>query len=398
MTRIITIFICSSILFAQSQVGTWFCQDYQVQLTLGSDGSYQMQHSGGLSQGVYQVQGNQLWMKDNSAYQSVGYYAAMPDGNHLNLTDGNGVMMSFVRKAENSAVAPSQMQNGERLASAQGLELFQGHVEVGIGLTEFILGHKVKVSEHQELKAKLIEEFRMAPQETIQQITEIDLALRRLATLQDPVQIGLARQQLYAALFLATAQMNEHEKPLLVQVLNRYIKVLASDPQNQLVLTQQDAMGMMNYLVFLNRCQGIEVQLNKAEQEQFIAEMAQQFQFLPAEQKQVLCCASLIWRTIESNWSNMNAAQRNQFMASMNQQMPAQGYGNANYGQSSHTQNSGTQKSMADMQADFNARQNMFQMMQNMNLNSHATSLNIIENMGGTGNYWEVTDQPYWMN
>lgn len=37
----------------------------------------------------------------------------------------------------------------------------------------------------------------------------------------------------------------------------------------------------------------------------------------------------------------------------------------------------------------FNASMNT---MQRMQLESHATSLNIIENMGGTGNYWEVKD------
>jgi hypothetical protein len=31
-------------------------------------------------------------------------------------------------------------------------------------------------------------------------------------------------------------------------------------------------------------------------------------------------------------------------------------------------------------------------MMNEMNMNTHATSLNIIENTGGTGNYWSVVD------
>ena len=33
-----------------------------------------------------------------------------------------------------------------------------------------------------------------------------------------------------------------------------------------------------------------------------------------------------------------------------------------------------------------------FQTMMNMNTLSHATSLNIIENIGGTGDYWKVVD------
>jgi len=40
------------------------------------------------------------------------------------------------------------------------------------------------------------------------------------------------------------------------------------------------------------------------------------------------------------------------------------------------------------------ARQNMFRIMNNINHQTHATSLNIIENIGGTGNYWKVVDLP----
>ena len=44
------------------------------------------------------------------------------------------------------------------------------------------------------------------------------------------------------------------------------------------------------------------------------------------------------------------------------------------------------------MRRDYNSRRQMFNMMNNMNMNSHALSMNIIENIGGTGNYWEVVD------
>ncbi len=49
-------------------------------------------------------------------------------------------------------------------------------------------------------------------------------------------------------------------------------------------------------------------------------------------------------------------------------------------------------KSIYQMQSELNAKQNMFNMMQNMNTNSHALYMNIAENIGGTGNYWEVVD------
>ena len=51
-----------------------------------------------------------------------------------------------------------------------------------------------------------------------------------------------------------------------------------------------------------------------------------------------------------------------------------------------------TSSGTADAMRDYQARQSMFQMMNDMNMNSHALSLNIIENIGGTGNYWNVVD------
>ncbi len=54
--------------------------------------------------------------------------------------------------------------------------------------------------------------------------------------------------------------------------------------------------------------------------------------------------------------------------------------------------NKSKKKSIYQMQSELNAKQNMFNMMQNMNTNSHALSMNIAENIGGTGNYWEVVD------
>ncbi len=34
----------------------------------------------------------------------------------------------------------------------------------------------------------------------------------------------------------------------------------------------------------------------------------------------------------------------------------------------------------------------LMDVMSNIMLNQHVTTMNIIENIGGTGNYWEVTD------
>jgi hypothetical protein len=46
-------------------------------------------------------------------------------------------------------------------------------------------------------------------------------------------------------------------------------------------------------------------------------------------------------------------------------------------------------------QQDLWHQQQMWDMMNTMSLQNHATTLNIIENIGGTGDYWEITDDPW---
>jgi hypothetical protein len=112
---------------------------------------------------------------------------------------------------------------------------------------------------------------------------------------------------------------------------------------------------------------------------------------MPIEQKRLLCTASLIWQLLESNWNRMTPAQKQQYKSAYfsqsGQKTPA--YQPPQTG-GSYTPSSA--KSPAEQMREYNARQNMYRMMNEMNMNSHALSLNIIENIGGTGNYWNVVD------
>jgi len=391
----------------QSFMGDWSSPQTGIKLSLRANGTYSMVHSAGTSNGNFQIRGNEIWMQDQNGSAPVGYYIAMNNA-ALTLTDGNGTPMSFTRAggtgfqpAPSSSPAPMAQNGpvqGQVLSSKNGLQLKQGHVDIGIGLTEFILGYAVTPAERKELQDRLIVEFGMNPQEALRQLNDIGNALNKLHTLTDPAQIGQGRQALFAALYLGTMQMQENQKPLIVQVLNRHIKALAIDQKNQLVLTDRDALGICNYLAFFSTLQGSPVDVTPDYFQSFSSDLVSRFPSFPLEQKQLMCSGSLLWTMIESNWKKMTPDQQRQFQASVLQQMPAQqGYAqNDSWKNSSgYSNNTGSRKkSIAEMQADFNAKQNMFQMMQNMNTQTNATTLNIIENIGGTGNYWEVTDVP----
>ena len=190
--------------------------------------------------------------------------------------------------------------------------------------------------------------------------------------------------------------MVEEQKPLMIRVINRYIKVLAYDQRNNLILTNRDVDGYINYVAFNSELAGQKILVNNAVRNSVAQQLISNFVSMHLSQKQMLSSASLIWQLTEWNWKRLNQAQKNQYIMAYRKQIAgnfrqsSQGPG---YGQQQWTppQNK-SKKSLSQMRADFNAKQNMFKMMQNMNTNSHALSLNIIENIGGTGNYWKVTD------
>lgn len=284
---------------------------------------------------------------------------------------------------------------GRVIAEQAGHKLTHGHLRTGIDLTHFIIGHKIKDNEIRSLKQKLVEEFKTAPVPILKEITGIANAMEKVYNSTDPLRIGLVRQELFTAFFKATRNMKEDRKPLMIRMINRYIKVLAYDERNNLVLTNRDVDGYMNYLIFNSELSGRKIDANYAVRREVSAQLVKNFHSMPLPQKQMLASASLIWQLFDANWKRMTQSQRNQYIAAYRNQISnnfnrnVQGPG---YGQQWKPPQGAHKKSMSQMRSEFNAKQNMFRMMQNMNTNSHALSLNIIENIGGTGNYWNVVD------
>jgi hypothetical protein len=272
------------------------------------------------------------------------------------------------------------------LATQNGYRLTRSHVAVGADLIRFISGTPVHPDELAQMERQSMLEFQIDPALFIQQIGQLAQALQALQTLTDPAQIGLGRQQLFAELHLATRPIPPADRPLLIQLLERRIQVLAVDAVNRLVLTDRDVDGMLRYLAFIGQLQQQPLSLTPDLQREFTAAMTQQFPSMALEQKQLLCMASILWTVMEANWNRMAPAQRQQLQQSIAGQYAAPAPSAAPPGPSPTLS-----------MADWNANQNMMRMMNDMSLQNHAVSMNIIENMGGSGNYWEVVDQPSWM-
>jgi len=400
-----------SILYSQTLDGTWQENTYNISLILATDGQYQLQYPNGRSQGRYQFNGQMLCLQDMSGTPPVCYSLVKLSIDTLILRDATGVMMNYHRQRGSQQDSTPSGQQDTRdyvtknpgaaaiLAQKGNYTLTNNHFLAGLGILQFVIGQTVKPIELQELKTKLVEEFQLAPTEVLRQLESLGNSLAAIHKASDPVRIGLARQEIFSALYLATLPLKEMEKPLMVQIMNRYIKVLAYDAVNKLVLTDKDALGMINYLAFNSQLLGQEMQVTPSVQQSVISDLVNRFPTMSVEQKRLLCSASLIWQLIETNWNRMTMQQRQQyknaFVSHMGKQAssyPSSPTGTGYPASSTTTKSSNSSKSALEQMREYNARQSMLRMMNRMNMNSHALSLNIIENIGGTGNYWKVID------
>jgi len=430
MHRLLTVIVMMllfSPLAARNVAGTWHDARIQATMVLHADGTYQLQYPNGSSQGRYTANGNNFCLYHQSGAAAVCYTVTGYNGNQMMLQDANGVMLNYVRQQQQQSptlpgggvqpqaapqpATPPQAPTagGGVLAQKGNFTLTSNHLEIGVNLTQFIIGQAVKPSERNELRLKLIEEFNAMPQQALQQIDGLGQSMQKIRSLTNAVQIGYARQQLFAALYKATYQMQEYQKPLLIQVINRYIKVLAFDPANNLVMTDKDALGLMKYLAFNSELMGQKIEISQQLYQSTVAEMVQKFQTMPLQQKQVLCSSGLLWQYVEYCWNQLSPAQKKQYQTQFLAQVQAQNpnyqqyqtqpdYSSQQYQQQyqqyqqQYQQQGQTKKSPAEMMRDFNSRQQLYNMMSNMSTMSHVTSLNIIENMGDSGGYWKMTD------
>lgn len=378
-------------LLGQSAAGTWLDANYNITLQLNANWTYSLQYPNGSSQGRFSINGNRLCLQDSRGGQPVCYTVQRFTANQMIMVDATGVTMNFNRQS--GAAGPALPQgnteaatNNNVLAQKDSFTLTGAHFQIGIDLPQFIIGHTVKPSEVKELKTQLIKEFNQSPKAVLNEFNSLAGSMQKIKSITDPLSIGYARQQLFTAFYKATRQMPEYQKPLMIQVINRYIKVMAYDEANNLALTNRDVDGMVKYLAFNSELRGQPIQLTPQLSQSVAQELVQKFSQMSIDQKKLLCSASLLWQLVEFNWNRLSSAQKQQYKNSFVAQVQP------NYTPATPSASSNKPKSAAESMRNWNAKQQMFKMMMDMNTQSHVTSLNIIENMGGTGDYWKVVD------
>ena len=312
-------------------------------------------------------------------------------------------------KAQNATWGNYDINAQNVLAQSQGYTMTEGLFNKGLRFSEFLLGTKFTEEEIQQGLQESIAGFQANPQQTIQETEQVDAQMQILYQLNGPIKIGLARSAMICQLYAAFQQSTE--QPLLRQLMDKYTPVLAYDPPNLLAYTEQDFQAYLELMMFNYRFYGQEIYFDEPTTNQYRQYFVNQFLQGTLEFRQSLCVMSELGPYIIASYQNLNEQQQQNVQASFYQQnipqqsTPQDEYTRDEYGNIDYTNPANIEKmwppgvnTKEEKQAylakrsseiqSFNAGMNM---MNNMNLENHATMLNVINNMGGgDGSYWEV--------
>ncbi len=299
------------------------------------------------------------------------------------------------------------------LASSGGYNYTEGHFNKALRFLEFLLGTQITETEKQQGLKESIDEFHKHPQQSLQEVNEVDMQMQQLYQLTNPVQIALARSSMLSQLFQAAQYMEE--KPLMIRLMDKYTPMLANDPQNMLVFTESDFQGYLKINKLYAKALGQKLQYSEQEIQQMRTYLSGQFNNMSLEQKQNLCVMAVIAEYSEASYNRMSnsekAAWQNQIIERQAYQYQVQNNVNDPFQQGYNYQqqkanyevewpqgvNTKAEKQayLRQMRSRMNANAANFSIMNDMMLNNHATMLNTIENFGNTGNYWEVKYNDY---
>jgi hypothetical protein len=397
---------------AQSVAGKWYNSDYSITMILNEDASYELYNaqnalteSGqfGIQQQYFLLQSAQTGL--TTTYQILGY-----DGKQFNFFDpSSNVQFNFQR--QQAATQPLSDVGGRSLATKDGIELKQGHVDVYVRMMEFVVGQSLSTSDKSNIQRTCLEGFNENPAVQIQDAMSVRNSMSQIYALTDIGQISTARLMFISEFHKNWGQIQSTE---LGRLLKKYAPVETYDANTGLALTRKDLDGFIDFIDFMNSTVGGAQGMSMADKNSYKKQIVQNFATIGQEQQASVCMGSLLNNVMRENWKNMSYQQREQLKQQLLGQpaysyTPPETYNEDNWMSGFEDNNwkpspelealrnkvnngTATDADFVNYKAELDAQNMFFQTMNNMNTMSHVTSLNIIENMGGTGNYWETVD------
>jgi hypothetical protein len=270
------------------------------------------------------------------------------------------------------------------LVEKDGYQYTQENFNRSVKFVKFICGIQLTEEEKEALKQGEINDFNANPATALQNVAYVDEQMQQLYALEDVLQIGLARSVLIANLYSTIYQLPPDNA--FKQIFNTHTVVLALDPYNNLSFTQKDLDAYFDYLTFNAALMGSHYGYNQETRAAYAQSIINQFLYGDYQTKSTLAMMKIYFEYVQTVYQKLPDDKKNDFTNSITNNYNELTKQNGNQAQSSQEQTSTN---------DWQTQQMYFNTMQDIMLQQHATSLNIIENIGGTGNYWEVVNDPW---
>jgi hypothetical protein len=306
------------------------------------------------------------------------------------------------------AQLPMTSPSGNVLFTANGQQYTQDHFNKEVRFVEFIIGAPMTEGEKQLGLQETAQSFSFDPAGVIQAAQEVDTQMQQILQLTDVAQIGRMRSGLIYQIYSGTQHLQQ--KPFIVQLMMKYVPLLAFDASNTLAFTAGDCQAFIQLMQLQAQMAGQNAQLNAQQINEIQQSLVQQFPYLSLEQKQSLCGMQVLYGYLSNVYAQMTPEQKQQMQTQMVQQQMAQQQQQLSGADAAFAQGVQQAQQQAAMEAQWPAgaqtpeqKQAYLQQMRgNMNANAaamniyndtmmgtHATMLNTIENFGDTGAYWE---------
>ncbi len=407
MKKTLWIFLSSlstvfSALHAQSIAGTWLLPQNGVQLTLSEPdargyGQYQIQYPNGTgNQNAYLLQGSVITFAAFNYGQDQSFAITFFDGRQLGLESQNPPQSLMLQRSEAGATS-SHHASGAVLASQGGYQFTQNHWMAALQFAQFTLGGQLEPADERAFQQALIEEFKANPQASLSEIEALANQMQQFYQLTDLNQIALSRSMLLAALYQSFEQ--QAPKTYFYTLMQKYTPLIQIDPATGLALTWQDVDGFLNLMMFYGELAGQSISFSQEDRMAYGQYLSQQFSIADPQTKASICSMAILNQYLRALYAQTPPNQRQQFAAQLlGTQQNYAGQNTSSYPQTNPNTRTAEQQ-IADlqlMQMQMDHNEQMFDMMNNILLEQHATSLNIIENMDDQSNtYWEVNYDDY---
>jgi len=298
----------------------------------------------------------------------------------MNIISKIGTLVLFLILLSNLAFS-------QVIAAKNGYQYTQADLNKTVRFTEFICGVKLSNSEIESLKQGELYDFNKNSVYALQNVANIDNQMQQFYALTDPLQVGLMRSMLIANLYYSIYQMPDANA--FKQIFMKYNVVLALDPYNGFSFTEKDLHSYFDYLAFYAGLMGQSYVYDNYAREAYKQYVINLFLYGDNDTKTMLSVMSVYNQYVQAAYAQLSVNDKKQYANSLtgNYTTYEQG-GSTDKTNVDYSQYKGSNMSSNDWQT----QQMYFNTMQNIMTQQHATSLNIIENMGGRGNYWEVVN------